>query len=174
MVGNLGLMRVPICHTWKNIWGVTFKKQPFKSTRKPRTKPVKDRCKVHYFDNNRPSINKAGSSSQPANKIAEYISQNETEKVLWTINSAAKSKSKKLLELLGEENSITPKAHGINDKQHYKAALWLAAMNPRDDQAQQYKEYAGMTKQDLVRDREMNAIYQLGTRINPKFPTIFC
>ncbi len=155
-----------IAHTWQSIWGVKFSQVQFKPKRKPRSMPVKDRCKVYYFGTKRPSIREAGSSAQPANKIAEYIKANEPETPLWTINSSARPKSKKLDELFGPENSITPKAHGINDRQHYKAALWLAAMNPNDGQAQQYKDYAGMTKEDIVKDRELNAIYQFVMRTN--------
>jgi len=155
-----------ITHTWKNIWNVEFVRQEFTPTRKPRIKPVKERCKVYYFDKNRPSIKRAAAASQPANRIAEYLKSNEPETVLWTLNEKARSNAKRLDELLGEDNSMSPKAHGVNDKQHYKAALWLAAMNPREDQAKQYAEYAGMSREDIIKDRELNAIYQFVMRTN--------
>jgi hypothetical protein len=155
-----------ITHTWKNIWNVDFVKQEFHSSRKSRVKPVKDRCKIFYFDRNRPSIKRAGAATQPANRIAEYLDKTERQTVLWTLNASARTNSKKLDDLLGADNAMSPKAHGVNDKQHYKAALWLAAMNPRDDQTRQYADYAGMSREDIIKDREYNAIYQFVMRTN--------
>jgi hypothetical protein len=153
-----------IYEVWKSSFKVTWNKVNWSSSRTPRKVPLKDRATVYYFQDKRPSIQQASSATTPANKIAKYVAEKE-KVVLWTVNAVVKSKSK-LVDVLDKDDAITPKSHGINTLQHHTACLWMACMNPNNVEVKQYMDYVGMTQQQLVQDRELNAVYQFAMRTN--------
>lgn len=128
-----------------------------------RTAALGQRVRIYYFSERNASDTFFRDGGKPLTQVAEWLNANLTGAFFYCFNE------KHHIPLTGKGNGfasrLTPKQAGTNDLLDYTCAVWLAAMVPGDDEVHVIGTY-GITKDEVVQDREREALYQFVMRSN--------
>lgn len=142
--------------------GATFIERPI-SDEVRRTAALGQRVRIHYFSERNASDTFFRDAGKPLTKVAEWLNSNLSGAFFYCFNE------KHHITLTGKGNAfarrLTPKQAGTNDLLDYTCAVWLAAMVPGDHEVQVIGTL-GITREEVIQDREREAIYQFVMRSN--------
>ncbi|GAB3120636.1 hypothetical protein [Novispirillum itersonii] len=142
--------------------GATFIERPIPSLIL-RTIPLGERTRIHYFSDRNASDTFFRNASRPLKMAADWLNANLTQRFFYCFNETHH------IPLTGTgkdlARKVTPKQAGTNDLRDYTCAIWLAAMVPADHEVLVISSY-GISKEDVLQDREREALYQFVMRSN--------
>jgi hypothetical protein len=171
---------------WESQFGVRWQRHELAQKRR-RACPTAELLTIKYFTLDNASFSRFTDLDGPLTQIVKYLQAafvrregveqsglagtanggstlaNPPDEFIWTCNAKFVGVVAKRGGLPGE--FLTPKQHGSNRYSGYTCAVWLAAMQASGQEAETVKRVCGMTRDQLIEARELNALYQFAMRI---------
>jgi hypothetical protein len=135
-----------------------FEKTSFANLQQ-RTIPLEKRIKVYYFSE-RIRLSKTWKTynASKLQGVYDYLNKNLMDvNFYWTNNNNDKHKLSKGLK-------ISPDARGLNDYSNYNTCVWLACMQPDDNEAKLCELLLNIGREDIHLAREYESLHQFVLR----------
>ncbi|AVM75798.1 hypothetical protein [Magnetospirillum gryphiswaldense] len=158
---------------WSNLPEVEFIRQPLKSLPISPSMPVGQRVRIHWFSPRAASKNAFEGKDEPLKVVAERLNKEISRPFYFAVNNGDKRSLKKYTNLITNifGKRISTKCQGSNEERDYTAAAWLAGLKASPHEYTLLNLVYGISRDELDRAREYEALFQFATRSNVRVST---